>query len=290
MPYAIVERVTALLPEKLRIKRPVVPVIRLSGAIGVSMPLRGGLTFASCAPVLERAFETKGAKAVALVINSPGGSPVQSHLIVQRIRALSKEKSLPVYAFLEDVAASGGYMLACAADEIFADPSSIVGSIGVISAGFGFTGLIEKLGIERRVHTAGENKAMLDPFQPEDPKDIERLKTIQAQIHALFVDLVKDRRGKRLNDIAGDLFSGAFWVSEDAKERGLVDGFSDLRTVMRGHFGDKVILKPVTGKKPSLFARLLGQGQSSALPDGSAFAAAAMATVEDRALWSRYGL
>ncbi len=286
MPYAVIDRLTALIPARFRSNRPTVPVVRLSGAIGVSLPLRDGLTLASCTSALERAFATKGAKAVALVINSPGGSPVQSHLIVKRIRALASEKSLPVYAFLEDVAASGGYMLACAADEIYADPSSIIGSIGVITSGFGFTRLLDKVGIERRVHTAGDHKAMLDPFQPENPDDIERLKEIQAEIHKAFIALVSERRGERLNDIAGDLFSGAFWVGNAVKERGLVDGFGDLRSILREKFGDKVDLRLTPGKKPPLLARLMGQGTALAMSD----AGAVLATLEERALWGRFGL
>ena len=166
--------------------------------------------------MLERAFSVPGIKAVALVVNSPGGSAAQSHLIFRRIRALAEEKKLPVLVFVEDAAASGGYMIACAGDEIFADPSSIVGSIGVVSASFGFDRLIERFGIERRVHTAGENKAMLDPFRPENPKDVERLKALQARIHEVFVDLVQGRRGARLKAENPDLFSGAFWVGAEA--------------------------------------------------------------------------
>ena len=191
--------------------RPVVAVVRLAGIIGPSQPIRGGLNLAAVAPALEAAFAMKNAKAVALVINSPGGSPVQSSLIYKRIRQLAEEKSLPVYAFAEDVAASGGYMIACAADEIYADESSVIGSIGVVSAGFGFTGLIEKLGVERRVHTAGESKAMLDPFQPEKPDEVARLKALQEEVHENFKALVKKARGERLKADDPAIFSGEFW-------------------------------------------------------------------------------
>src|SRR4051812_10157171 len=184
-----------VLPRRFRTDVPVVPVVRLSGVIGFSTPLRPGLTLASVAKPLDKAFAYPRARAVALLINSPGGSAVQSHLVFQRIRQLSAERQKPVIAFVEDVAASGGYMIACAADEIVADPSSIVGSIGVIGASFGFAKLINKLGVERRIYTSGVNKAMLDPFLPENPQHVARLKAIQEDIHASFIDLVKSRRG-----------------------------------------------------------------------------------------------
>jgi signal peptide peptidase SppA len=282
------ERLHSLLPGRLRPEHPVVPVVRLSGAIGAVMPLRPGLAMSGTAPVLERAFSVPGAKAVALVINSPGGSAAQSHLIFRRIRALAEEKKLPVLAFVEDAAASGGYMIACAADEIFADPASIVGSIGVVSASFGFDRLIERFGIERRVHTAGENKAMLDPFRPEDPKDVERLKALQRQIHDVFVDLVKSRRGDRLDQANGELFTGAFWVGAEAKGLGLVDGLGDIRTVLRARFGEKVRLRMIEPARPPLLARLLGRraaGQTSLIDP-----AETIGTLEERAAWSRLGL
>lgn len=230
--------------------RPVVAVVRLSGIIGPSQPLRGGLNLAGVAAALEAAFSMKNAKAVALIVNSPGGSPVQSSLIYKRIRALAEEKSLPVYAFAEDVAASGGYMIACAADEIYADESSVVGSIGVVSAGFGFTGLIEKLGVERRVHTSGESKAMLDPFQPEKPEDVARLEALQEEVHENFKALVRKARGDRLKTDDPAIFSGAFWAGAGALERGLIDGLADLRSHMRGLYGDKVKLRLVVQRAP----------------------------------------
>lgn len=282
------ERLHFLLPGRLRPERAVVPVVRLSGPIGAVMPLRPGLAMTSMALVLERAFTVPGAKAVALVINSPGGSAAQSHLIYRRIRALSEEKKLPVLAFVEDAAASGGYMIACAADEIFADPASIVGSIGVVSASFGFDRLIERFGIERRVHTAGENKAILDPFQPEDPKDVERLKTLQRHIHDVFIDLVKTRRGDKLDSTNGDLFSGAFWVGAEAKALGLIDGLGDIRSVLRTRFGEKVQMRMIEPARPPLLARLLGRrsaGQSSLIDPAEMIGA-----VEERAAWARLGL
>jgi signal peptide peptidase SppA len=282
------ERLHFLLPGRLRPERPIVPVVRLSGPIGAVMPLRPGLAMSSMAPVLERAFAVPGAKAVALVINSPGGSAAQSHLIFRRIRALAEEKKLPVLAFVEDAAASGGYMIACAADEIFADAASIVGSIGVVSASFGFDRLIERFGIERRVYTAGENKAMLDPFQPEKPEDVERLKNLQRQIHDVFVDLVKTRRGAKLDHANGDLFTGAFWVGAEAKSLGLVDGLGDIRTILRARFGEKVQMRMIEPARAPLIARLLGRrpaGQTGLIDPAETVGA-----LEERAAWSRLGL
>ena len=208
------------------------PVVRLSGAIGISSPLKPGLTLANVARSLERAFAMRNVRAVALSINSPGGAAAQSHLIHRRIRALADEKKMPVIAFVEDVAASGGYMIACAADEIVADASSIVGSIGVVGGSFGFDKLIEKIGIERRLYTSGENKAMLDPFLPEKPEDVERLKAIQREIHESFIALVKERRGAKLDSRETALFSGAYWTGQRGLELGLVDAVGDLRTTL----------------------------------------------------------
>lgn len=275
--------------------RATVAVVRLNGAIGMSMPLRGGIDFASTVGPLEAAFDMK-VKAVALVINSPGGSPVQSSLIYKRIRALAKEKELPVYAFAEDVAASGGYMLACAADEIYADESSIVGSIGVVSSGFGFTGLIEKLGVERRVHTAGESKAILDPFKPENPDDVAKLEALQREVHENFKALVRKSRGGRLAEPTEKLFTGEFWAGQAALDRGLIDGLGDVRGVMRAKFGDTVRLKVVGDRKP-FWRRGIGLsapfGGQSEFSDPAALGAGAvrglLAAIEDRALWSRFG-
>ncbi|MET0744626.1 MAG: S49 family peptidase [Microvirga sp.] len=283
----IPDRLQFLLPAHYRRSVPVVPVVRLSGAIGAVMPLRAGLAMANVAPMLERAFAVPGAKAVALVINSPGGSAAQSHLIFRRIRSLSEEKGVPVLAFVEDAAASGGYMIACAADEIFADPASIVGSIGVVSSGFGFNKLIERFGIERRVHTAGQSKAMLDPFKPEHPEDVARLKELQRRIHTMFTDLVRSRRGSRLTE-RDDLFSGAFWVGDEALDLGLIDGLGDIRTILRARYGDKVSLRMIAPARPGLVARLLGRrsfGEDTLLDP-----AELLGTLEERAAWTRLGL
>src|SRR5436309_566516 len=195
---------------------PVVPVVRLAGVIGVSSPLRPGLMLASVARQLERAFAMRKARAVALLINSPGGSPVQSHLIYRRIRQLAAENTRPVIVFAEDVAASGGYMIACAGDEIFCDPSSILGSIGVVGGSFGFPKLMDKVGVERRLYVSGEHKAMLDPFLPENPQDVDRLKALQQEIHEEFIALVKRSRGTRLNGPEKTLFSGEYWTGGKA--------------------------------------------------------------------------
>ena len=243
-----------VLPRRFRADVPVVPVVRLTGVIGFSTPLRPGLTLASVAKPLDRAFAWPRARAVALIINSPGGSAVQSHLIFQRVRQLSAEKKVPVVAFVEDVAASGGYMIACAADEIFADPSSIVGSIGVIGATFGFDKLIDKIGIERRIYTSGVNKAMLDPFLPENPDHVARLKAIQEEIHGTFISLVKSRRGGKLNGAEEELFTGEYWAALKGRELGLVDRIGDLRSTLRERYGDKVET-PLVAPKTSLFGR-----------------------------------
>ena len=281
----------AVLPQRFRRDIPVVPVVRLTGVIGVSAPLRPGLTISSCAKPLERAFSYPNARAVALAINSPGGSATQSHLIYKRIRALAAEKKLPVIAFIEDAGASGGYMIACAADEIVADESSIVGSIGVVGGSFGFTGLIEKLGVERRLYTSGDHKAMLDPFLPEKPDDVERLKALQGEIHALFIGLVKARRGAKLTGPESELFSGAYWIGRRALGLGLIDRGGDLRTTLRGRFGDKVDT-PLISEGRSLFGRRtpgIGAGLDG-LPSLTGLADEVISALETRALWARYGL
>src|SRR5881227_1742325 len=244
-----------VLPRRFRRDIPVVPVVRLTGVIGFSTPLRPGLTLASVAKPLERAFAWPRARAVALLINSPGGSAVQSHLFFQRIRQLAAEKERPVIAFVEDVAASGGYMIACAADEIVADESSIVGSIGVVGGSFGLVKLIEKIGVERRLYTSGENKAMLDPFLPEKPEDVERLKALQREIHESFIALVKDRRGTKLASRETALFTGAYWTGQRGRELGLVDAVGDLRTNLRERYGDKVRTPLIAERGFALFGR-----------------------------------
>src|SRR6476646_7967088 len=219
---------------------PIVPVLRFSGPIGMATPLRPGLGLASVAGPIERAFSASKLPTVAIVVNSPGGSPVQSHLIFSRVRQLAQEKKKRVYVFCEDVAASGGYFLALAGDEIYADPSSIVGSIGVISAGFGLDKFIDRFGIERRVHTAGKDKGALDPFRPERPEDVALLKELQRDVHEVFMNAVKERRGGKLSGSAEDLFSGSFWSAVRARELGLIDGIADLRSKMQELHGRKV--------------------------------------------------
>lgn len=280
-----------VLPRRFRPDVPIVPVVRLTGIIGFSTPLRPGLTLASVAKPLERAFAWPRARAVALLINSPGGSAVQSHLIFERIRQLAAEKERPVFAFVEDVAASGGYMIACAADEIAADPSSIVGSIGVIGASFGFAKLIDKIGVERRIYTSGTNKAMLDPFLPENPDHVARLKAIQEDIHAAFIGLVKSRRGAKLTGPEQDLFSGEYWAAKKGMEYGLVDRIGDLRSLLRERYGEKVET-PLVTPKTSLFGRTTpGVGAGiDALLDRPGLADELISSLEARAVWARYGL
>ncbi len=274
-----------VLPFKTLPAPPLVTVIRLTGVIaaGRSGPQRG-LSLAGLAGALERAFRPKRLAAVALAINSPGGSPVQSSLIAGRIRQLADEKKVPVLAFVEDVAASGGYWLATAADEIYADPASIVGSIGVVSAGFGFTGLIDKIGIDRRVHAQGARKAMLDPFRPEREEDVERLLALQAELHDIFKAEVRRRRGDRLKGDDALLFEGDIWSGGKALALGLIDGLGDLRSTLRGRFGDKVKLAVVNGDAGWLRRRL---GMTA---DPGLWTQGALAAVEERLHWSRYGL
>ncbi|WP_421724540.1 S49 family peptidase [Bauldia sp.] len=269
----------------LRRGGPVVPVVRLAGPIGIGGGgFRQTLSIASVAPLLARAFAMKSAPAVAISINSPGGSAVQSHLIHRRIRALAEEKNKPVIVAVEDAAASGGYMIAVAGDEIVVDPSSIVGSIGVIYSGFGFEKAIARIGIERRVHTAGENKAILDPFAPEKAADVARLKALQADIHDTFIDLVKGRRTKLADD--PELFTGAFWTGDQAVKLGLADRTGELRAVLREKFGEKVVLK-VIAQQPSLLRRRLGLGPAASMAAGIE---SALGLIEERLLWERYGL
>lgn len=275
---------------------PKIPVLRLSGPIGMASPLRPSLSIALAAGAIERAFNYSKLPAVAIVINSPGGSPVQSNLIFKRIRQLSEEKKKKVYVFCEDVAASGGYFLAVAGDEIYADPSSVVGSIGVIAATFGFVEAINKLGIERRVYTAGDNKSILDPFKPAQEEDIARLKAIQLDIHEVFKNVVRSRRGDKLNGPDSELFSGAFWVAGKARELGLIDGISDVRTKMREEFGDKVVLHNIKLQSGGLLSRLRRPALSLPAVDDQAlaglrleFAEDLVSTVEKRMLWQRYG-
>lgn len=265
---------------------PVVSVLRLSGVIGQVGPARSGLTLDGLEKSIERAFSGKRVKTVALVINSPGGSPVQSAQIARRIRELADEKDIPVVAFAEDVAASGGYWLACAADEIFADANSIIGSIGVVSAGFGFTEAIEKIGVERRVHTMGKRKGMLDPFLPEVPEDIARLKAIQMDIHDSFKQMVLERRGEKLTaPDADELFEGDIWTGSQAQALGLIDGLGDLRPTMREVHGEKVKFRTVSAKSNPI-KRLLGSSEDKTRQQ----VFSAISVVEEWAAWKRFGM
>jgi signal peptide peptidase SppA len=289
----LLDRLMGLLPARLRPGAAVVPVVRLSGLIGAVTPLRPGMSLAGVARTLERAFATKHAMAVALVINSPGGSPVQSRQIYLRIRQLAAEKKLPVLVFVEDVAASGGYMIACAGDEIFCDPSSILGSIGVVGGSFGFQDLIKRIGVERRLYTAGEHKAMLDPFLPENPDDVSRVKALQREIHAIFIALVKESRGARLNGADDVLFTGEYWAGATSVSLGLADAIGDLRSTLRARYGEKV-LTPVIAPSGGLLSGLLGRRSAGAgtlvsldgiagLPDEL------ISALESRAIWAKFG-
>jgi len=290
---SLIDRLKALVPERFRPGAAVVPVVRLSGVIGAVTPLRPGMSLAGVARMLERAFATKNAKAVALVVNSPGGSPVQSRQIYLRIRQLAAEKKLPVLVFVEDVAASGGYMIACAGDEIFCDPSSILGSIGVVGGSFGFQELIKKIGVERRLYTAGAHKAMLDPFLQENPDDVARVKALQREIHAIFIALVKQSRGSRLNGADDVVFTGEYWAGETSISLGLADAIGDLRSTLRARYGDKV-KTPVIAPASGMLSGLLGRRSASAgalvslegfagLPDEL------ISALETRAIWAKFG-
>lgn len=259
----------------------VIPVVRLHGVIAAEQR-QGRLNIATVAPLLKRAFAIKSAPAVAIVVNSPGGSPVQSRLIAKRIRDLATEHDKPVLVFVEDAAASGGYFIAVAGDEIIVDPSSIVGSIGVIMAGFGFVGALEKLGIERRVHTAGNNKSTLDPFLPEKADDVERIKQFELDIHQVFIDFVKAHRVGKLKASDDVLFTGQWWTGLRGVELGLVDAIGDLHETLHSRYGKDVLLKLIEPKRP--FFGLPRLGFSANLSGDVA------ATIEDRAIWARLGL
>ena len=283
-----IDKLLSRLPIKaLRDRAPLVPVVRLYGVIAAQgSPLRPAVSLASLASPLEKAFAMKGAKAVALAINSPGGSPVQSALVHDRIRLLANEKMLPVYVFCEDVAASGGYWIACAGDEIYTAETSIIGSIGVIAATFGFEEAIKKLGVERRLFTAGSKKSLMDPFLPVEEADIKRLSSLQKEIHENFKQHVRTRRDGRLKASERKLFTGEFWTGAKALDLGLTDGIGDLKSVLQKKFGEKVRL-PVVGADKNWLQRRLGlasQFSSISLPSDL------MAAAEVRAHWARYGL
>ena len=287
----LIDRLMEWIPARLRRGTAVVPVVRLSGVIGAVTPLRPGMSLAGVARTLERAFATKNAKAVALVINSPGGSPVQSRQIYLRIRQLAAEKKLPVLVFVEDVAASGGYMIACAGDEIFCDPSSILGSIGVVGGSFGFQELIKRIGVERRLYTAGAHKAMLDPFLPENPDDVARVKALQREIHAIFIALVKQSRGGRLKGADDVLFTGEYWAGETSVTLGLADAIGDLRSTLRARYGDKV-LTPVIAPATGMLSGLLGRrsaGTLASLEGIPGLPEELISALESRAIWAKFG-
>jgi signal peptide peptidase SppA len=286
-----------------RRRRPVVPVVRLSGVIASGGGFRRGISLEAVEPQLKKAFSIRNARAVALIINSPGGSPVQSSLIGQRIRDLAGKANVPVLAFCEDVAASGGYWLAASADEIYANPASIIGSIGVVSAGFGFDRAIDRIGVDRRVYTAGDNKMILDPFQPESERDVERLKSLQQEIHRQFIDHIIDRRGAKLAGDHDDLFSGAFWTGQQAAALGLIDGIGECRRFVTDRFGETVDLITIQPKKrlfggvgglPGAFGPgTFGPGAFGHAIGSAAAAHAVEEAVElavERAHLSRYGL
>jgi signal peptide peptidase SppA len=289
----LMDRLMEFVPARLRRGVAVVPVVRLSGVIGAVTPLRPGMSLTGVAKTLERAFATKNAKAVALMINSPGGSPVQSRQIYLRIRQLAAEKKLPVLVFVEDVAASGGYMIACAGDEIFCDPSSILGSIGVVGGAFGFQDLIKKIGVERRLYTAGEHKAMLDPFLPENPEDVARVKALQREIHAIFIALVKQSRGGRLKGADHVLFTGEYWAGETSVSLGLADAIGDLRSTLRARYGDKVltpVIAPATGMLSNLLGRRsAGAGTLTSLDGIAGLPDELISALETRAIWAKFG-
>src|SRR3984957_5890492 len=273
--------------ERFRDPPPVVPVLRFDGVIGPRQ-WRGAVSLASHAAAIDKAFNTKRVAAVAIVVNSPGGSPVQSSLLYRRIRQLAGEKHLPVFAFAEDVTASGGYWLALAGDEVYAEETSLVGSIGVVSGGFGFTRLIDRLGIDRRLYTAGENKSLLDPFLPEQERDVERLSALQQDIHAAFKDHVRQRRLGKIDAADETLFSGEVMTGRMALAKGLIDGIGDLRAVMRTRFGERVRLVPIASERRRRWPFARPQRGVAAEPLG--FVADLVDWLEARLLWARFGL
>tara|TARA_B100000963_G_scaffold318462_1_gene299600 strand:- start:3087 stop:3911 length:825 start_codon:yes stop_codon:yes gene_type:complete len=270
-------------------KKPIVAILKLSGIISSEGRIgsKGALNLNDLSDSLTKAFSYKNVKAIALLINSPGGSPVQSSLISTRIRELAKEKEMPVYCFVEDLAASGGYWISCAADQIFAIESSIIGSIGVISSSFGAVEAIKKIGIERRVYTQGKNKGLLDPFLPEKKEDINQIKTIQKDLHLQFITWVKKRRGKRLKGSDDELFNAGIWSGASAEKLGLIDGIGDYYTVMKSKFGKEVKFKDFT-KKQSWFKQKFGFGSSGKLNHD--FIENTIDVIEKRILWGKYGL
>jgi signal peptide peptidase SppA len=280
------------LPGAQRERGPVVTAVKLHGVITPTpSPVgRGVINLAALESVLTRAFDYDRLRAVVLLINSPGGSPTQSALVADRIRGLAELKRVPVLAFCEDVAASGGYWLACAADEIVAHPTSLVGSIGVVTQGFGLHGLLERFGVERRLYTAGANKSRLDPFLPEREDDVEWLRSMQTELHSMFRDWVCSRRGDRLVTGLQDLFTGEVWTGRRALELGLVDRLGTMRGEIAKRYPDAEIIT-VEARRP-LLARLGIAPAAAALSGrgGPESALAVLEALEHRATWSRFGL
>lgn len=267
-------------------KRPIVPVIRLSGIINDS-PRRGAIYHNRFRDVIDKAFDMPFLHAVALVINCPGGTPAQAELIGNHIRRRADENNIPVLAFIEDVAASGGYWLACAADEIYGAKSSITGSIGVISAGFGLDEFIKEYKIKRRVYTQGKEKAMLDPFQPEKESDVKRLTSLQKDLHAHFIEWVKSRRGDKLEGTKSSLFEGQIWTAQPAVDIGIMDGIGECDTVLKEKFGDDVRRIDLEAEKRLFPLPIPGFGRQQIAGE---LPRQIIDVAEEKSLWAQYGL
>jgi signal peptide peptidase SppA len=286
----MLDKIRKFIPRRWRSDTPVIPVVRLTGTIAAGgSQFRPSLSIASTAAILERAFDVKQAPAVAIIINSPGGSPVQSRLIYKRIRDLAQEKDKKVLVFVEDAAASGGYMIACAGDEIIADPCSVIGSIGVVAATFGFSDAISRIGVERRVYTAGTSKVSLDPFQKEKKEDVAKLNVILADMHEVFINLVKQGRGAKLADNP-DIFTGQYWLAEKALALGLIDSIGDIRSVIKTRYGEKAELKLISAPR-GLLGRRSGMPAIGSMAEvGAGLVDEALGRVDEQALWARIGL
>jgi signal peptide peptidase SppA len=286
----MLDKIRKFIPRRWRSDTPVIPVVRLTGTIAAGgSQFRPSLSIASTAAVLERAFDVKQAPAVAIIINSPGGSPVQSRLIYKRIRDLAQEKDKKVLVFVEDAAASGGYMIACAGDEIIADPCSVIGSIGVVAATFGFSDAISRIGVERRVYTAGTSKVSLDPFQKEKKEDVAKLNVILADMHEVFINLVKQGRGAKLADNP-DIFTGQYWLAEKALALGLIDSIGDIRSVIKNRYGEKAELRLISAPR-GLLGRRSGMPAIGSMAEvGAGLADEALGLIDEQALWARIGL
>jgi signal peptide peptidase SppA len=286
----MLDKIRKFIPRRWRSDTPVIPVVRLTGTIAAGgSQFRPSLSIASTAAILERAFDVKQAPAVAIIINSPGGSPVQSRLIYKRIRDLAQEKDKKVLVFVEDAAASGGYMIACAGDEIIADPCSVIGSIGVVAATFGFSDAISRIGVERRVYTAGTSKVSLDPFQEEKKEDVAKLNVILADMHDVFINLVKQGRGAKLADNP-DIFTGQYWLAEKALALGLIDSIGDIRSVIKARYGEKAELRLISAPR-GLFGRRSGMPAIGSMAEvGAGLADEALGRIDEQALWARIGL